>query len=74
MGSACKQIGGVGSACKQIGGVGSACKQIGGGRFKGAGPYWSKIGANALLAVKCCFRNNRWPDFLDWRACSAAAA
>ena len=31
-------------------------------------------GANALLAVKCCFKNNRWSDFLDWRACSAAAA
>ena len=33
-----------------------------------------KIGANAVLAIKCCFRNNRWPDFLDWRDCSAAAA
>ena len=54
--------------------VESACKQIVGSRFKGAGRRWSKIGANAVLAIKCCFRNNRWPDFLDWRACSAAAA
>ena len=54
--------------------VESACKQIVGSRFKGAGRRWSKIGANAVLAIKCCFRNNRWPDFLDWRDCSAAAA
>ena len=54
--------------------VESACKQIVGSRFKGAGRRWSKIGANAVLAIKCCFRNNRWPDFLDWRDCSAPAA
>ncbi len=54
--------------------VESACKQIDGSRFKGAGRHWSKIGANAVLAIKCCFRNNRWPDFFDWRDCSAAAA
>ena len=53
--------------------VESACKQIVGSRFKRAG-YWTKAGANALLAVKCCFKNNRWPDFLEWKACSAAAA
>ena len=54
--------------------VESACKQIVGSRFKRAGCHWTKAGANALLAVKCCFKNNRWPDFLEWRACSAAAA
>ena len=54
--------------------VESACKQIVGSRFKGAGRRWSKAGAYALLAVKCRFRNTRRPDFLDWRACSAAAA
>ena len=36
--------------------------------------HWSKAGANALLAVKRYFKNNRWADFLDSRACSAAAA
>ena len=49
--------------------VESACKQIVGSRFKGAGRRWSKIGANAVLAIKCCFRNNRWPDFLNWCQC-----
>ena len=52
--------------------VESACKQIVGSRFKRAGCRWSKAGANALLAVKCCIENNRWADFLDWRACRAA--
>ena len=54
--------------------VESACKRIVGSRLKGAGRRWSKAGANAVLAVKCCFENRRWPDFLDWRACRAAAA
>ena len=54
--------------------VESACKQIVGNRFKRAGCRWSKAGANALLAVKCCIENNRWADFLDWRAGRVAAA
>ena len=44
-----------------------------GSQLKRAGSGWSKTGANALLAVKCCFKNNRWPDFLDCRVCSATA-
>ena len=45
--------------------VESTCKQVVGSRFKAADRHWSKAGANAVLAVKCCFRNNCWPDFLD---------
>ena len=37
-----------------------------------AGVHVSKLGAAALLAAKCCIDNNRWADFLDWRACRAA--
>ena len=39
----------------------SACKQIVGSRFKRTGCRWSKADANALLAVKCRLKNNRWP-------------
>ena len=53
--------------------VESACKQIVGSRFKRSGCRWSKAGANALLAAECCIENNRWADFLDWRAGRAAA-
>ena len=35
---------------------------------------WSKAGANALLAVRCCVENIRWPDFLGWKADRVAAA
>ena len=53
--------------------VESACNCIVGNRLKGAGRHWSKAGANAVLAIKCCFENMRLPDFLDWRACCSAA-
>ena len=54
--------------------VESACKHSVANRFKKAGCRWSKVGANALLAIRRCLENMRWPDFLDWRACRAAAA
>ena len=54
--------------------VESACNCIVGNRLKGAGRRWSKTGANAVLAVRFCFEKMRWPDFLNWRDCSAAAA
>ena len=50
------------------------CKQTVDSRFNGAWRRWSKAGANALLAAECRIKNNRWPDFLNWRVCSAAAA
>ena len=56
------------------GGVESACKRIVENRFKKAGCCWSKTGASALLADGWCLENMRWPDFLEWRACRAAAA
>ena len=54
--------------------VESACQRIIGSRLKGAGRRWSKTDANAVLATGCCLENRRWPDFPDWRDCSAAAA
>ena len=54
--------------------VESACKRIVGSQLKGAGRHWSKAGANAVLAIRCCLENMRWPDFLESRACSAPAA
>ena len=54
--------------------VESACKRIVGNRFKQSGRRWSKAAANAVPTIRCCLENSRWPDFLDWRACRAAAA
>ena len=44
-------------------------KQIVGSRFKRGERRWPRAGASALLAVKLSFKNNRWTDFLDRRAC-----
>jgi len=54
--------------------VESACKRIVGNRFKRSGRRWSKAAANAVPTIRRCLENSRWPDFLDWRACRAAAA
>ena len=36
--------------------------------------YWREGDRQRLLAVKCCFENRRWADFLDWRTGRVAAA
>ena len=45
--------------------VESVCKRIVGNRFKQSGRHWPNAGANAVLAIRCCLENMRWPDFLD---------
>ena len=47
--------------------VESLGRQPVGKRPEQPGSHWSKAGANRLLAIKSCLRNNRWADFLDWR-------
>ena len=54
--------------------VGSLGRQPVGKRLKQPGSHWSKVGANRLLAIKSCLHNNRWANFLDWRANLAVAA
>ena len=51
-----------------------AYKHIVGNPFNQSGCHWSKANASAAFAIRCCFENMPWPDFLDWRACRAAAA
>ncbi len=53
--------------------VESPGRQIVGKRLKQPGSHWTKIGANHLLAIKSCLQNNRWADFLDWKANLAVA-
>ena len=43
-------------------------------RIQAGRSRWSRAGANALLAVKCCFENRRWADFLEWKTGRVAAA
>lgn len=51
--------------------VESVCKHIVDSRFKPTVRHWSKAVANALLAVRCCIENTRWPNFFNWKACRA---
>ena len=54
--------------------VESACRHTVGQRMKRTGSRWTVRGANAILAIKCCIRNMRWADFLDWKVRMAATA
>ena len=37
-------------------------------RLKKSGSRWSVDGANGIMAIRCCWMNNRIVDFLQWRA------
>jgi len=52
----------------------SCCKQMVATRFKRSGCRWSVRGANALLALKTCWRNLQWEQFALWKARRVAAA
>ena len=41
-------------------------ERIVGNRFNQSGRHWSKAGANAMLAVRCCLEINREPEIIDW--------
>ncbi|MDE0696611.1 MAG: hypothetical protein OXH76_12360 [Boseongicola sp.] len=54
--------------------VESCCKQMFATRIKRSGCKWSVRGANALLALKTCWKNLRWEEFAIWKAQRTAAA
>ena len=45
----------------------SRCKTLVSSRFRKSGARWSKAGANALLALKSCWANGQWDDFVQWK-------
>jgi len=54
--------------------VEGACRKLVRERCKKTGSRWSTKGANALLALKSRFENNRRADFLHWSAMQKATA
>jgi len=52
----------------------SCCKQMVAARFKRSGCRWSVRGANALLALKTCWKNLLWEQFALWKAQRIATA
>ena len=64
-----------GRAGMQIGSgqIESSCKQMVVTRFKRSGCKWSVQGANALMALKSCWKNLQWEEFAFWKAQRIAA-
>jgi hypothetical protein len=48
----------------------AGCKTIIGARCKQSGMFWTVRGANAILALRCCYFNGRFEDY--WEARRAA--
>jgi hypothetical protein len=49
----------------------AGCKTIIGSRCKQSGMFWTVRGANAILALRCCYFNDRFEDY--WEARRPAA-
>jgi hypothetical protein len=48
----------------------AGCKTVIGSRLKRSGMFWTVRGANAILALRCCYLNGRFEDY--WEARRAA--
>jgi hypothetical protein len=48
----------------------AGCKSVIGYRLKRSGMFWTVWGANAILALRCCYLNGRFEDY--WEARRAA--
>src|SRR6266536_5743286 len=49
----------------------AGCKTVIGSRLKQSGMFWTVRGANAILALRCCYLNGRFEDY--WEARRPAA-
>lgn len=43
----------------------AGCKSIAGLRLKQSGMFWTRRGANTIIALRCCRFNQRFEDFWD---------
>ena len=54
--------------------VESGCKVIFTTRFKHSAMHWSVLGANKILAIRCCKRSGKFEEFFERRSRQKAAA
>jgi hypothetical protein len=54
--------------------VEAGCKTIIGGRCKQSGMFWSKVGAENILALRCIHNSRRLEKFWKYRLDAKAAA
>ena len=45
----------------------AACKTVIGSRLKPSGMFWTVRGANAIIALRCCYLNGRFEDYRESR-------
>ena len=45
----------------------AGCKTVIGSRLKQSGMFWTVRGANAILALRCCYLNGRFEDYWEGR-------
>lgn len=60
--------------CTSTGVVEAGCKVVVGTRLKRAGMHWTRRGANAIIALRCCILSGRFEDFWERRATTAGAS
>jgi hypothetical protein len=46
----------------------AGCKTVIGSRLKQSGMFWTLRGANAIIALRCCYLNARFEDYWEARA------
>ena len=46
----------------------AGCKTVIGARLKASGMFWSQIGANAIIALRCCVYSRRFEQFWEDRS------
>lgn len=47
--------------------VEAGCRSLIGGRLKQSGMHWTVVGANAVLALRCCLESGRFEDYWESR-------
>jgi excinuclease UvrABC ATPase subunit len=45
--------------------VEAGCRTVIGQRLKQSGMHWTVMGANNIIALRCCILSNRWEDFWE---------
>jgi hypothetical protein len=51
----------------------AGCKTVIASRFKRSGMFWTVRGANAILALRCCYLHGRFEDYWESRRAAIAA-
>jgi hypothetical protein len=51
--------------------VEAGCKTVIGSRLKRSGMFWTVRGANAIIALRCCYLNSRFEDYWESRSRTA---